>query len=165
MDYVFETWYYGVFGDYSEAKFESLTKALEAKPRLILQWEIGPWHNGSYLNTEYRYKFYDDKGTVIREFKQGNWRIHSFEMVLDKYYQRTMLCTKVTDPMGKIQDKTFGAAMPGILELLKYLDSISKFPDWSAFQLSEQNDRLIAENQRLREENRKLRNEIALLKN
>jgi len=98
----------------------------------------------------YRYELYDHKGNQMHKICEGNW-------CLDYLANYGSIHFRVVDPLGRVQNHTFGPGVPGIIKAIKFLREIAQYQSLEHFNLTTENKSLKETLELLTSENTELK--------
>ncbi len=157
--------YFAIYNNRSHKQFLTFELALESNPWLIVKKtfkdKIKSYFDDSYFE-HFFWIIFDSSGNQLNSFNQNNWSCLHWE---DRNIRNYNIKWDISDPNGEVKSFYKALGFPYfIFEMFDQLQFCSKFPNWSIFEIAEENIKLKEINIKLIEEQNKLKNEIDLLK-
>lgn len=155
-----ETEYFSIMDDLSFKRVAGLELAFKFMPKpLFAVKKENKGSSKSKFNNEYfahsKYSFYDENLNPYKVFKKG-WELININ---EPEIRDRLVFYEISDPKGdvkEISNKSLNAAnwseyfqIEGICNIIRLLEELSNYPDWSYFELIKRNLELKRENNRL----------------
>ena len=137
----------GVYHDLRCEEFASIDFALKAGVFAVVEQIERTRINGTFKNTWYDYKTYDEKGDNRSSIKYLKWELEIVSGFHPNYqFDKTEICPTFIDPYGKkTSHNQTGSGVIGIKSALRKLAQMSIYESYQNFILSQRVVQLEAE--------------------
>jgi len=146
------TKFYAVNKSLEVKEYATLDSAKRLSPDCIIEETLSIKSNGDYKNLAYDFTYYNGSGEVVKEVKDGQWKLTNLVCYENYYHQKVVISCRVVDPTGRVADvELTESAFEGVMQAIKKLRTFSKFESIENYKLYKENEDLKKENEELKE--------------